>query len=181
MSSITGKINIDFQVLKTNDPKVLLIADTSDWKHIEDKTSVINIIMPGGKIASEKYFKKRSVNIFNSSILGFTPKACSVDELKDLPDGIYTIELLGSPSTFNKKRYYLKTDRLQLEVDSLYVSLGITLDASNKGKRDLLYNVDLLIKAAEASTRLGDISKASMYFSEAREMLDYYKNCQGIS
>lgn len=176
MSNI-GKINVDFQVLKTYDPKTLLIADTSDWKHIEDKTSVIRITMPGGIKPAEKFFDKRKINIFNSSILGITPKACTVDELRELPDGIYTIELVGSPDTFKKERYYLRTERMQLEVDKFYVSLGIDFESTKKELRALLYDIDLMIKAAEASIRLGDVSKASSYFKEAKKLLSNYRDC----
>ena len=176
--SVTGKINVDFQVLKTYDPKTLLIADTSDWKHIEGKTSVIEITMPGARIARQLFFDKGKVNVFNSSILGITPKACSVAELKELPDGIYTIKVKGSPDTFNKERQYLRTERLQLQVDKIYLTLGVDFESDKADLREAVYKIDLMIKAAESSIRLGDVGKASKFFDEAKKLLRDFTECR---
>ena len=175
--SITGKINIDFQILKTYDPKTLLIADSSDWKHIEDKTSLLQITLPGAKTPTQLFFDKGKINIVNSSILGITPKACDVSELRELPDGIYTIKVIGSPDYFNKERLYLRTERLQLEVDKLYLALGIDFDPELKPLRDRLFNIQAMINAAEASIRHGDVSKTSLYFNEAKKLVEDYTDC----
>lgn len=172
-----GKINIDFQVLKTYDPKTLLIADTSDWKHIEDKTSLVEITMPGGRVARQLFWDKKKVNIFNSSILGITPKACTVAELKELPDGIYTIKVIGSPDTFFKERSYLRTERLQLKVDRLYLTLGLDFDSEKASLREGVYKIDLMLKAADSAMRLGEISKASSYYKEAQKLLNDFTGC----
>lgn len=173
-----GKIHIDFQVLKTHDPKVLLLADTSDWKHIIDTTSVIEITMPGGTIARNLYWDKQKINIFNSSILGITPKACKQEDLRDLPDGIYKILLKGSPDSFNKERYYLRTERLQLEVDKYYVSLGMDYKDEGCTKRDKVYKIDFMIAAAEAATRMTDLSRAGKYYQEAQRLLENLSKCK---
>lgn len=172
-----GKINIDFQVLKTYDPKTLLIADSSDWKHIVDKTSLVHITMPGGRVARELFWEKQKVNIFNSSILGITPKACDISELRELPDGIYTIKVIGSPDTYFKERNYLRTERLQLDLDKLYMELGVDFDPDKKALRDRLNNINIMIKAAESSMRHGDISKTSSYFREAQKLIKDYIEC----
>lgn len=173
----TGKINIDFQVLKTYDPRTLLIADASDWKHIEDKTSIVQITLPGYKKPKELFWEKQKVNIFNSSILGLTDKACSYSELRELPDGIYTIKVIGSPDYFNKERKYLRTERLQLDVDKLYVELGIDFKDSDQLLRQTVYNIDLMIKAAESSIRRGDVAKASWYYHEAKRLYEDFSEC----
>ena len=172
-----GKINVDFQVLKTYDPKTLLIADTSEWNHIEDQPSIIQITLPGAKKPAELPYDKGKVNILNSSIIGITPKACSVSDLRELPDGIYTIKVIGSPDSFFKERLYLRTERLQLEVDKLYLALGIDFEPEKKEFRDRLFNIDAMLKAAEASVRLGDVSKTSLYFNEAKKLLEDYVDC----
>lgn len=179
--SLSGKINVDFQILRTSDPKVLLVADTSDWKHIEDKVSVVKVTLPGSTSPVYKNFKKHNVNIFNSSILGVTPKACTAEDLKDLPDGIYTIEVVGSPNTFNKKRYYLRTEKLQLKLDMQYAALGLDLTHKNSDSRENLLDIDLMIRAAEAALRVGDISKASTYYKEAKSIFDSYVNCENCN
>ena len=40
-------INIKFQILKNNDPKNLVVFDLSEWAHIYDKPSIIEILLPG--------------------------------------------------------------------------------------------------------------------------------------
>jgi len=173
-----GKINIDFQVLRTYDPKVILIADTSQWKHIIDAPSVIEITLPGSSVPYNFVFDKEKINILNSSIIGITCKACSQNDLIDLPDGIYKIKVKGSPDTFFRERYYLRTDKIQLEIDKLYASVGIDFDPSKQEFRDLLLEIDMMIKASESSIRLGDINKASMYFKCARTSLMNFNECK---
>jgi len=179
MSEI-GKINIDFQILKTHDPKVILIADTSDWKHIADKTSVLEITMPGGGVPRELIWNKHKINIVNSSTLGITPKACDATQLVELPDGVYTIAVKGEPNYFCKERFYLRTERLELEVGKLYLSLGVDFDKNlEKQKlRDDLLKIDSMIKAANFATMLGELDKTAMYFKEAQKRLkSFCKSC----
>jgi len=173
-----NKINIDFQVLKTYDPKVLVIADTSEWSVIEDKPAIIEITIPGANNPSIHYVDKNKINVYTSALLGINCGAECEEDLIEIPDGIYHIHMKGSPDTFEKERYYLRTEKLQLKLDKAYVALGKDINHADKDVVELLWTCKLLIEAADASTRLGEIAMASDYYKQAKRIIDSYLDCQ---
>ncbi len=174
-----GKINIDFQVVESHDPKILMIADFSEWAHIVNQPAVISITMPGAANPIQHNFIKYNINGFNSNTLGITCDiGCDDPEYIDLADGIYEICLEGSPNTFRKLRYYLKIDATRLEWDKQLVKLGFRYNDSIEKQRKHLETIDWLLDLASASTRLGEIPEASEYFQEALKMLEKYKECK---
>ena len=101
-------IHVDFQIYDSNDPKQIIVLDTSIWSQIENKQSIIEIITPGSTDVITLPYFKNSVNILNSNTLQLNCFECG-DNFIDLPDGVYEITVKGSPDKFNKKRFYLKT------------------------------------------------------------------------
>jgi len=170
-----GQINIDFQCITSGDPQRLLIGDFSNWLHIENKPSVIEITLPGSHNAISYNFVKHTINSFNSSTLYVGCSDCS--EYVDLPDGIYTILLKGSPDTFNKQRYYLKIDKLRMELDKIYIETSLQYSQGDKEKRDALSIIEFYLRTAEAHTRRGNIGKAHQFFSEAEKLVNRNKKC----
>lgn len=174
-----GKINIDFQVLESGDPNILMIADFSSWLHIENQPSVISITLPGSSIPVRHNFVKNNINGFNSNTLNITCSYnCDNPDYVPLPDGIYEILLEASPNTFNQKRYYLKLDNTRLELDKQLVRLGLDFDINSEERVNHIQLIDFLLLAASANTRLGDIPKASEHFTEALRLLEKYKDCK---
>lgn len=174
-----GKINIDFQVVHSGDPKIIMVADFSSWLHIETQPAVLSITLPGSRTAIQFNFEKNKINGYNSNNLGIgCSHNCEGEDYADLPDGIYDIKLEASPNTFNKQRYYLKTDKAQLELDKLLVKLGFTYNEKDKEKINNLQLIDFLLQVAGAATRLGDIPKASEHFSEALKLIEKIKECK---
>ena len=174
-----NKINIDFQVLNSGDPKILLIADFSDWAHVYNEPCVISITMPGAANSIKYNFVKNNINGFNSNTLGITCSTnCGDPDYLDLPDGIYEICLEASPNTFRKLKYYLKLDNTQLELDKQLVRLGFDYDIKNKAYIEHLQTIDFLLTVASAATRLGEIPKAAGHFDEAVKLLERYKDCK---
>ena len=137
--------DIDFQVINTLDPRVMPIADTSEWGQIEGKASIIEVILPGEESPIINYFDKSKINIMNSSNLKLI---CTVDcaevELINLPDGIYEITVKGSPDTFFKTRKYLRTTLTQLELDKIFIQLNLTCKEKDTNILDTLYNIESL-------------------------------------
>lgn len=172
------KINIDFQVINSYDPAVLLVGDFSQWHHIENKPSIIEITVPGASTPIAFSFVKKTINAINGSALNLGCDSCNDAAYPDLPDGIYTITLKGSPDTFNKKRYYLKLDQTRLELDKVYVASGLKYNPANKSYRDALSTIEFYLRVAEAHTRRGDIGKAKTFFNEAQSLLRKYKECK---
>jgi len=172
MAALTN-INIDFQVFGTNDPKLLIVVDTSTWGIIQDKPSIIEIIPPNSTKMITHTFEKGKTNIFNSSNLYLSP----VGVFNELSDGIYQIAVKGSPDSNCKHRDYLKIDQTQAELDKLYISFGFTENEKTKEKRREILEIESLIKTAEAYLRRGKSHEANNFFKRAIKYLENYNNC----
>lgn len=168
------KPNLDFDIF--SDLYWLRLADYSDWNIIEDKPSIVEITIPGYSNPVTHYFDKYKTNGFNSITLKLNCQGdCTDVDKVPLPDGIYTVKLIGSPSKFNKERYYLKTDQFQLDLDRIIV------DSFSKGCYSdidvMTTEIEVLIKGAESHLRQGIIKEASYLFDLAVKMLNKLKDC----
>lgn len=169
----TKNIDIDFQVLKTGDPKKLIVCDTSVWGIVEDKPAIIEIFTPTEKLVKH-YIAKNKNNVYNSSNLYLG----SIYSKQDLPDGIYRITIKASPDTFYKTRNYIKTDKLQLEVDKLYLSMDLLGLDKDKALRKTLEDINFMICASEAATRRNETKRAISYYKEAQRIFDEHNRCK---
>ena len=175
---IIGKINVDFQVINSYDPKVLIVADSSTWLSADNLPSYISITPPGSTQAITHIFQKHRMNIFNSVNLGLTCLTeCGEQNYVDLNDGIWTINLKSSFEGIEKTRYYLKADRIILKLDKIYIKSGLEYDKNNRQLREDLEDIEFLIRTSEAFCRNGDFFKASRDFSEAEQLLKKYQDC----
>lgn len=166
-------INIDFQVYDSKDPRALIVIDTSNWAHISNDPSIIEIITPGFETPVKNYYMKNSVNVFHSDDLGLNCSESCEDSRRDLPDGIYEITVKGSPEKFNKTRKYLRTSKLQLKVDKLLIGLALECDTSEiKEKVSKLNEINLLIKSAEANVRYDNICTAQELLKKANKLVE---------
>lgn len=171
-----GKTKIDFQIVDTRDPKYLYIADTSDWGFAESKPAIIEITTPGFKNPVTHYFDKGSFSRYNSYLLGLNCKGCDFEE-SDLPDGIYKIKVIASPSTVYKERNYLKTTATQAKLDMILVNKITSCNTVDKEVIEKLTEVDFLIRAAEAHIRYGNDFDAQELFMRAQKLLKRVKGC----
>lgn len=174
---MSGKPILDFYIQNTYDPKQFLVVDTSDWKHIKDKTSIIEIIIPGRTQPIVHYLEKNKVNNFTSLSLAVNCiSGCGSLELVDLPDGIYKITIKGNPETlFSKTRYYFRATNLELRKDLYYINL----ESYNSNQIiDYLQRIELFLKGAEANTRYSNIDKAKYLYERAEEMMNNLENCE---
>lgn len=176
---MTGDIKIDFQVYDSGDPDILMIMDFSNWALIESQPAVIQITVPGSIKPIMFNFEKGQINAYNSTNLGTSCTAgCGEGEVSSLPDGIYEIKLEGSPNTYFKKRYYLKTDKTRLELDKIIFKLGLNFEQELvEEKIKGIQLIDFLLMAAKSSTKLGEISYASSHFKEVLRLIEKEKNC----
>lgn len=172
-----GKINVDFQVLDTADPFILLIADSSYWQLLEGKPSIIEITTPGASTPVVNTFKKNSINNFNSINLGLSCATCDDITLGELPDGIYTIKIKASPDNFNKQRNYLRTTKLKLEIDKIYIKANLLDKITSKDLIEKLNWINLLLRAAEANTRYDNLKETQEIMFEINSILDKLKRC----
>lgn len=174
------KIHIDFQVYDSNDPKRIIILDTSIWANIEDKPAIIEIITPGEKEPVAQVYTKNGVTILNSYTLGLNCSSCG-ENFYDIPDGIYEITVKGSPDKFNKKRYYLKTTLTQAKIDDLILrhysnDCGECNENSIEISKILRYQD--LISVAEAFLRKGHICEAQDILFKVQKFINKFNNCR---
>lgn len=172
------KIHIDFQIYDSNDPKQIIVLDTSIWGSIENKPSIIEIIPPGSIEKSILFYDKNAVNILNSQNLNVNYSQTDKTQY-DLDDGVYEITVKGSPEDYNKKRYYLKTTTLQNELDNLliksYSDCKSCIDNNeDTGKILRYYN---LISVAEALLRKGYNCESQDIIFKIQKFLKS-KNCK---
>jgi hypothetical protein len=173
-----AKINIDFSV--HSNPYFLKVMDLSIWGVIEDQPSIIEITLPGYDSVKTKFFDKFKTNIFNSLSLDINcVDNCDEVEKLTLPDGIYTIKVIGSPSKYSSISYYLKTDLFDMEVDKIYID---NINSTNRSDLiNKLAEVEFLMKGAEAHLRFDDLTMAGMNFTKAQEMIEDLKKCKTCS
>ncbi len=171
------KIKIDFQILDSKDPTILSIYDTSYWQLIEGKPSIIEITTPGASSPVVNTFTKNSINNFNSINLGLSCLSCEDIILEELPDGIYTIVVKGSPDNFNKEKLYLRTTKLQLELDKIYIKANLLDKTSSKDLLDKLNWIGLLLRSAEANLRYGNLKQTQDIMFEVGSIIDKIKRC----
>lgn len=146
---------LDFEIIRTDDPTKLIIADLSDWTGLTGAEA--DILCPECDTPETVLINKNLVNTFTMADLAVTNDR--------LADGIYEITFRDSAGTTTKTRTYLRTAYLRLLRDKLFLSLG--LNDSSK-----LSIVDLYIDAAYANLREGDISKTKYYYNAAKSKIE---------
>ena len=169
---------IDFQILDSYDPRVLLIADNSIWEHTENKPSIIEITTPGASEPVVHYFKKNQINSFNSVNLLLNCESGDCQEYEFLPDGVYEITVKASPDTFFTTKKYLQTAKTRLELDKKYVQNSIKCENLNDNVFKYLEEVYTVIRFAEANTRLDNICEAQELLFKAQSTLEKCDECR---
>lgn len=172
--AILDKINLNFHVLNTGEPNELIVMDTSVWGVIEDKPAIIEIVVPGSIKTRTYNFVKGKTNVFNSSNLLIS----NVGEYKGLADGVYGITLKGSPDTYCKHRYFLKTDKIKLLIGDLYLEDFYSCENVKDNKLKILRNINLDLATAEILTSKGDTKKASIILSDVYKRVRDYIRCR---
>lgn len=169
MSEVIGKLNVDFDIIQST-TRTLWIGDKSDWVYAEQLPANIYIKLPGSSKNLEFVFVKKQINAFNSHNLGISCQNddCADESYVDLKDGIYTINLKSSFTDFDKTKYYLKTDKIELEIAKEIVKNGFEYSKDDKKFRDVIYDIDWLIKVAKSHAKIGDFVRAGNYYQEAK-------------
>lgn len=179
MANEIGKINLDFQVPDSGNPKMLFVWDFSKWRVIENMPSYIEITLPGARNPVIRNFDKNKMNGYNSLSLGVSCHVDCEENLQDLQDGVYEICVKGGKDgTYTKHKYFLKTDKFQLELDKVWVRLGLDYKLSDEKTILAIFKIKALLEAAKAATKVGKIPQANEYFITANELLEKYKECK---
>ena len=171
-----ANIIVDFTVY-SDSPLFLHVMDLSDWQYSEDLTAYCQITPPSAKKPKNYSFTKHKTNSFNSNNLGLSclNNNCDDQEYIDLPDGIYTIKLLSGYENVDKTKYYLKTDRFELEYAKVLRKhkTNVEQDFIN-----LMTRINYTLEVSKSFTINGDFYEANKYFQEAKKLLKTYMECK---
>lgn len=163
----------------TNDPKRIYVADISDWDVIEQYDSFIEILAPGSMTPVTFPFEKGGMSTITAVTLGIQGPNTAVENLVNIPDGIYRIKVYGTPNSYYKEKAFLKADQFQIRYDQILLStLGNCTVASSYDK-ELFIEIRVLMLAAMANVRLGNDCEAEKLYNEAYKLLKKI-NCNGL-
>lgn len=174
---VIGDINIDFSI-HSDSPRYLYVSDLSEWVYAENQPSYILITLPGSKRQKKFTFNKKKINIFNSHNLGLSCLAgdCKEETYIDLPDGIYTVCVKSNYEGIDKTKFYLKTDRFEVEYSKVMIKYELE-EFTGKEFIEYMIEVKFLLGVAKSHAKLGDFVKASRFFEESKKMLRKYVEC----
>lgn len=172
-----NNIKLDFEVVGTNNPKVLRVLDESEWGILASRPAVIEVQGPDMDSAVSYYLSKNQTNIFTSVTLGYNCDGGGY-EYNNLPDGVYKITIKGSPSEYQFTRHYLKTDILRLGIDKVWARTGILCEEVNEDLMEKIKKVEYIVAVAEANMRLGNVGTAEELIDKANKALYIINNCR---
>ena len=172
-----GKININFNTF-SNSPLHLSVMDLSEWLYSESLPSYLLITIPGSKKPKTYTFKKFKTNIFNSHNLGLSCLSgdCKEEHYVDLPDGLYTICLKSGYEDIEETKFYLKTDRFEVEYNKVLIKYGI--DDVDQNFINLMVKIKYVLDVAKSHAMDGDFVKSDRYFQESKKLLKRFVECK---
>ena len=168
---------ISFEIIPTFSSKLLIVADTSDWKHLSVEPTYIDITLPGSKTPRTHAFQKGKLNKYNSSNLAYGCTVDCDDDLVPLPDGIYKITVsVCEGNTFTETAHYLRTVQLEMALARLLVNMNLECNP-RASCVDSYLEIKMLIEGAKADVLFGNIAFASSKYCKAAELLEDLENC----
>lgn len=179
---MTPTIDINFQVLNTNDPSTILIADQSQWGVSENKPAYLIVTPPGSKNTINLNFPKERIMILTSIALGLSEACldCTGQKYDDLDDGIWEFCLQSAFEGLNKKRFYLKDDQLRQQIAKirirLYDTQGLTFVRTKAS--DEIAIMENMLDVANDLTMEGRTKDAMKAYNEASKIAERYENCK---
>lgn len=168
-------INIDIDYFPTRRLRSLGIVD---YSHYDSKIVVnpaIFIKIPGFQNSIKLRFKPEEINLFNSNNLGLT-SASNMEELANLPDGIYQVSYTGviDSKEFKKEINFLRVDKLQNKLKESILKLNITDCNTEKSNILKLQETQFMIYSAIANAEDCNLEKAISLYKLADETLDKF-------
>lgn len=172
-----NNIDLNFEVVSTNNPMTLRVADQSEWGILSERPAIIEITAPGKKDPAVYYLGKNQINVFNSKSLFINPDDCDF-KFVPLPDGVYNIKIKGSPSSYSFERKYLKTDSIRLNIDKIWARAGILCEHENEEIIDKLKEIEFVLVASESNLRLGNVIESKNLYEKAERLMYVLNNCE---
>lgn len=175
-------IKIDFTILPTKEPKEIVLLDTSQWGVAYNQPAYLSILPPGYTNYINHSFVKQTYTILNSSNLGMgcITGECNGGELEDLDDGIWEFCLKSAYQGIDKKRFFLKDDKLRTEIDKIRITLfenqGFNFPTKNETVKQL-NTIEFLLATAHSLIRQGRNNDAMKGYNESVKLVEKLKKC----
>lgn len=175
-----------------NDMNSLTIADISQYAVIPDTSVVALELTAPGYPTVNLPFTPGNINVYHCSDIGIT---CGVANCCPMPDGIYevtytvnvppmianttsnnsfsTTTLVSGPFTIDKT--FIRVDTIRCKWMNAFLKVDLECgcpDAEQKGYKQELKNIDLLINGCIASANNCDNALASRLYDKANNMLN---------
>ena len=168
---------LNFEIFPTYDKRVLIIADISEWRHMIDEPSYIDITIPGSKNPVTHSFPKNKVTTYNGSSLNYGCTNGCDDELPALPDGIYKIKIYSCDGAiFSYERHYLRTVHLELRIQKQIMGLNLEC-VPNSSCLNKIMEAEFMVRGAKADLLFGNIKAAQRKYKLALDIVDDLEDC----
>lgn len=169
--------DIRFTISEDNqDCKILTIDDKSTWSIAENQPAILEICLPGANTPITLPFRKNQSNDFNSITLGLNcPSECGDNEYLDIPDGLYTISLIGSPDSLCHTVDYIRNCQLCRDLDKMVLKSAVACAGKDDDLFEKICEIQFLKRSAQAHIRCGDTDKAMELNNMAVKIAE--KNC----
>lgn len=162
---------IDFNILETNNPKIIALLDLSNYLTVPNKP-LLFVTLPGFTGHVEIPYIPRSIITLNSDDLKLTEE-CDYDDLADLPDGVYQIRMAVCPyDELHSKKCWLKTTNFDCQFQDILLNYE-NCDCLDQSKlKETILDVDILIQSAKAEINRCNIDKAVSKYRTALKKLE---------
>lgn len=162
---------LDFEIIETDNPKLLIFIDGSEYMDEHPEKPLLEIKLPGFNDYFIVSMKHREVNILNANTIGITKTFVNNYQcLVDLPDGVWTLTYRICPyEVVFKTKHILRTEQLNIKIKQLYKLIEAT-DCSLKEDRRLknkLIDINIFLQTGKAYAEDCDIKKASNFYQIA--------------
>lgn len=167
--------NLDLDIHDTHNSLTIGVADASTYDPaVTIANPSLEVTPPGGFSKVTLPFTPKAVNIINSNLAGIT-FSCDYDNLRELPDGIWTLKYSIKPNltTFVSK-YYLRTSLIECRIQNMLVKNLLDEGDPTKKKMQLdnILAVRLLVDGAIAAANKGETQTAMDFYTKASKVLD---------
>ena len=173
---------LSFTVIDTHSLKTLGIADTSMYSSAQGfNGATLQVITPfnPNKIVELNYFQN-GVTILNSNTLQIT-NVNRLEDLADLPDGIYTAKISICPyEQFWFEDTWFRIDALQCQYNQALLKLNVVNceNCYNPEKLKILNRVRLYIESIKANTQIDNYKEAQKLYSASKKLLEKLLYCE---
>ena len=165
--------NLSFDILKTNNCKLLAILDTSTYSSEVTDGNLMQIQLPDKQTIVELPYTKEGVTILNSNNLGYT----NVNDPKwyeTLPDGVYTIKISVCPrDKFWAEKDIYRTCNLECKWYNAFLKLDVK-DCQKCYSEEKLNKLNLAwtyIQGCIANANNDNLNTATELYSAADKLI----------